>query len=437
MDLNDHPLIGLRDRHLGTGGGIVAVCSAHPLVLRAAMGEMREREGSLLIEATANQVNQTGGYTGMTPADFATFVAQLAAAARLPSERVVLGADHLGPHAWRRLSAEKAMLSAMVLTRECVRAGFQKIHLDTATPCADDIGAELPTKIAAQRAVGLCRVAEETAAQLNAAPPLYVIGTEVPLPGGGLDDSSHVRITEPSELLATIDQFAVEFRRAGLSEAWDRVLAVVVQPGIDFGDRRIAPYRTEAAQALAAVHGRLPGSMTFEVHAGDYQTAPALAQMIRDHFAIVKIGPCLTFALREALYALSQIEGLRPGLRYCSHLPNVMETLMLNRPEHWKRHYTGESDDLRFLRHFSFRDRIRYYWSEPEAMQAVNRLIQNLNRPIPQALLRQFLPDLYPAMHSGAIDADPRDIIRQRIRAILVPYLDAYAERGRQDQAPG
>jgi tagatose-1,6-bisphosphate aldolase non-catalytic subunit AgaZ/GatZ len=33
----------------------------------------------VLIEATCNQVNQDGGYTGMTPADFRRFVEDIAA----------------------------------------------------------------------------------------------------------------------------------------------------------------------------------------------------------------------------------------------------------------------------------------------------------------------------------------------------------------------
>jgi D-tagatose-1,6-bisphosphate aldolase subunit GatZ/KbaZ len=428
IQVSEHPLIGLRDRHLANGSGIVSICSAHPMVLRAAMGLMRERNGLLLIEATANQVNQSGGYTGMTPADFADFVEQLTQAAGLPAERIILGADHLGPHVWRRLPAEKALHNAMALTEACGRAGFQKIHLDTATACADDGTAELPVEIAAQRAARLCGVAEQTAAQLSVPPPLYVIGTEVPLPGGGLDDlSPHVKITAPDDLFAMLAQFEAEFRHAGLSDAWQRVLAVVVQPGIDFGDRRIAPYRQDAAQALSAAHDRLPGKMTFEVHASDYQTPVALSRMVRDHFAILKTGPCLTFALREALYALSWIEEQWPDLRFRSRLLSVMEELMLNRPVYWQHHYQGTPEGLRFLRHFSFRDRIRYYWSEPESMRAVNRLIQNMHRPIPPALLRQYLPDLHAAGQRGANDADACEIIRQRICAELRSYVDACA----------
>jgi D-tagatose-1,6-bisphosphate aldolase subunit GatZ/KbaZ len=49
--------------------GVASVCSAHPLVIEAALTSAYD--GTVAIEATCNQVNQEGGYTGMTPADFA------------------------------------------------------------------------------------------------------------------------------------------------------------------------------------------------------------------------------------------------------------------------------------------------------------------------------------------------------------------------------
>ena len=48
--------------------------------------------------------------------------------------------------------------------------------------------------------------------------------------------------------------------------------------------------------------------LIFEAHSTDYQTPAALAALVRDHFAILKVGPALTFALREALWALDCIE---------------------------------------------------------------------------------------------------------------------------------
>ena len=65
------PLREIVRRHRsGEHVGITSVCSAHPLVLQAAVEHATETGGTVLIEATSNQVDQTGGYTGLRPDDF-------------------------------------------------------------------------------------------------------------------------------------------------------------------------------------------------------------------------------------------------------------------------------------------------------------------------------------------------------------------------------
>lgn len=72
--------------------GICSVCSAHPLVIEAALAFDRNSTRKVLIEATSNQVNQFGGYTGMTPADFREFVFTIADKVGFARERIILGA---------------------------------------------------------------------------------------------------------------------------------------------------------------------------------------------------------------------------------------------------------------------------------------------------------------------------------------------------------
>src|SRR5512142_2268044 len=110
----------------GEARGIASVCSAHPTVLRQAVRTFQHP----LIEATCNQVNQFGGYTGMTPKDFVRFVRQIAQEQKVEFERIMLGGDHLGPHVWQGLPAEKAMANAGAMVGDYVQAGFTKIHLD-------------------------------------------------------------------------------------------------------------------------------------------------------------------------------------------------------------------------------------------------------------------------------------------------------------------
>jgi D-tagatose-1,6-bisphosphate aldolase subunit GatZ/KbaZ len=422
-----NPLIQLKTRHLsGKTGGMFAVCSAHPAVLEAAMHLACERNQCLLIEATANQVNPDGGYTAMTPAAFVGYVHMLAGAAGLPEDQLIIGADHLGPHVWKHLPASAAMGKAVELARQCALAGFAKFHLDTGTGCADDGPGPLSLDTETARAAVLCQAIESAvAARRENDRPLYVVGDEVPPPGGGLESADGLAVTDVGNLLGSLDRFQDAFRRAGLESAWARVAAVVVQPGVEFGDQIIAGYHRENAAALSAGHARLPGIMTFEIHATDYQRPEALAQMVDDHFILLKAGPCLTFAFRQAVYALAAIEARWPAIGQPSNLRQVMDDLMRAHPQHWRHHYHGSDAVLDFLRHYSYRDRIRYYWPRPEAVRALDQMIRNLSGAIPDALLSEFFPDLYPDICRGSLSADPRSLIGRRIQNALAPYADA------------
>ena len=102
--------------------------------------QAREDGSICLIESTSNQVDQEGGYTGKKPVDFVGYVKSIASRVGFPEEMILLGGDHLGPNKWQDLPAREAMNHAKVLVEEYVKAGFQKIHLDTSMFCADDPG---------------------------------------------------------------------------------------------------------------------------------------------------------------------------------------------------------------------------------------------------------------------------------------------------------
>ena len=176
----------VRQHKAGQAVGIHSVCSAHPMVIEAALCAAKEHDTCVLIEATSNQVNQDGGYTGMTPAAFRDFVLAIAGKVGFPAHRVLLGGDHLGPNCWQGEPAAEAMAKAEVLIEQYLAAGFRKIHLDCSMSCAGD-PLPLPDALVARRAAWLCAVAERTWQRVGGAAPVYVVGTEVPVPGGAHD----------------------------------------------------------------------------------------------------------------------------------------------------------------------------------------------------------------------------------------------------------
>ena len=414
-------LITLKRSHqMGIPRGVVSVCSAHPFVLKTAMQMAGSENQPLLIEATAGQVNQFGGYTGMTPAQFAASVYQLALSAGLSKNQFMIGADHLGPHVWKHEPSETALQKAEELIRQCVSAGFEKIHLDTAVGCLDD-PVVLPLELIIKRAARLCRVAEN----MNIANLLYVIGNEVPTPGGGLETEQELLITNPAQLLSVLEQYKNAFCDLGLQDAFSRVIAVVVQPGVDFGDKNVSVYQSENASELSRAHDILPGFMTFEIHSTDYQPADALKQMVDDHFSILKVGPCLTFALQRMLFSLSLIEDGLPDIKAPSNLVQVMDRLMGDYPAHWQKFYKGTETEIKKLRHNSLRDRIRYYWPFAEAQQAVNALMKNLHRSMPADLWQRHLGCRYPDLAPDYDHFDPEIVLTHAIKTALQPYFQA------------
>lgn len=421
----------------GELAGIYSICSAERFVLEAGIAQARRDESLVCIESTCNQVNQFGGYSGMTPSAFRDFVGSLAADQGLHRSRIVLGGDHLGPYVWRAETAASAMAKAHGLVRDCVLAGYTKIHLDTSMRCADDPGDErsaLDERVASERMVELARTAEAAHAELpeGASPPVYVIGTEVPIPGGELAGEAEVSVTSVEDVERTLTLAREGFERAGIAGAWERVIAVVVQPGVEFGDAVIVEYRRDRARDLSTAVGRHP-HLVYEAHSTDHQTDEALRRMVEDHFAILKVGPWLTFSMREALFALEAIEReLLTGSESVepSKLRMVLEKQMLAHPDPWRAYHVGDERDLRLARAFSYSDRSRYYWARPELRDAVARLVVNLSeRPIPATLLSQFLPRQYEAVRSGALLADPKALVRHHILETIDRYAAACGMR--------
>jgi len=429
--LNVRVLTDLPAQHArGDRAGIASVCSAHPRVIEAALLLGREDGTPVLIEATCNQVNQEGGYTGMTPAGFRRFVEAIADRVGFPRDDLLLGGDHLGPNPWKHLPAPEAITRARAMVDAYARAGFVKLHLDTSMGCAGEPPA-LPDEATAARAAELAAAAEAAAD----APPVYVIGTEVPVPGGALDDAEHLRPTAPEAVAETVDVHRRAFAGRGLDAAFARAIAVVVQPGVEFGNETVAVYRPERAGALVAARRAIP-QLVFEVHSTDYQPPEALATLVRDGFAILKVGPGLTFALREALYGLDHIAAALDGGSGPPGLQEAMERLMLANPAHWQAYYRGEPADVRRARHFSYSDRIRYYWPEPAAHQAVDRLLRRLEgRRIPETLVSQYLGALQPEVAAGRIEPTADALLIAAVQRVLRQYRDAAtpAPRSRED----
>jgi D-tagatose-bisphosphate aldolase class II non-catalytic subunit len=407
------------DNRGGRPRGIASWCTAHGETLRAILRAHRGSGDPILIEATCNQVNQHGGYRGMTPAGFRAFVEGLAREAGVDVGRIILGGDHLGPNPWKAEPAAGAMAEARDMVRAYVEAGFTKIHLDASMACAGDH--ELSETAMAERAAELCAVAERA----GGGGLSYVIGTEVPVPGGETRVVDELAVTRPEAPCRTFDLHRDAFAKRGLDDAMGRIIGVVVQPGVDFGNSQVFIYESARAVRLsAAVHG-IPGAV-FEAHSTDYQPETALSDLVADHFAILKVGPELTFAFREAVVAMAAIEQ-RLSLSTRSDILDVIAAEMDEDPRYW-RGYIAADEQQDTMRLFGLSDRIRYYWPKARIGAALETLMANIDAgPVPLGVLSQYAGQM--RFDDETLPLSQR-IVQARVGAVVAKYRRACGSTG-------
>lgn len=417
----------------GKAVGIYSACSANSFVIEAVLKKGLEDNSCVLIESTANQCDQFGGYTGMKPIDFKNYVYEIADKLGFDKNKIFLGGDHLGPLTWTSLNEKEAMANSEVLIDAYVSAGFTKIHVDTSMKVADDDpNVRLPDETIARRGVHLVKVAENAYKKLletnpDAVEPVYIVGSEVPIPGGSqaaVDEG--VQVTKVEDFTATMNTFKDTFEKEGISDVWDRVLGIVVQPGVEEKDSGCTEYDRSKAVELAKAIRTIP-DLVFEGHSTDYQTKIKLREMVEDGVAILKVGPGLTFAAREGLYALSFIEdeACKANGKTPSNFREVLDEEMLKNDKHWKKHYHGTDAEIALKRKYSFSDRSRYYYSTDAVKAAIDTLLDNLKDGCPLNLLSQFMPIQYTKVREGVLKNDPKELVLDRIGNTIDEYLYA------------
>lgn len=408
--------------------GIPSFCTASDLVIEACLEQAIRFDDYVLVEATANQVNQFGGYTGMNPADYRDFVYEIADRIGFPKEKIILGGDHLGPLTWQDENEEEAMKKSVELVKLFVLAGFKKIHLDTSMRVADDPRDEmLSDETIARRGAILYEACEEAYQELlkknpDEVRPAFIIGSEVPIPGGAQEAEDSISVTKPEAVEKTLAVYKEQFEKRGLDDAFENIIGIVVQPGVEFGDADVFHYnRTNAAELTEAM--KKYDNVVLEGHSTDYQPPKCLKEMVEDGIAILKVGPALTFSLREGLFALSMMEKILVPEEKQAHFIEVMEETMMKNPGNWQKHYHGTDGELFIKRKFSFSDRCRYYFAQPEMKAAVEKLLANMGEvEIPLGMLRQYMPQQYIKVRDGVLSTDPRALVKDCVVHLVEDY---------------
>lgn len=427
---NMHPIKEiLSKRHDGIPSGIASYCTSNKLVIESILEYYLETNEYVLIECTANQVNQFGGYMNMTPSDFRDYVYEIADKIAFPKERIILGADHFGPLVWADKSEEEAMENAKELVKLAVLAGYTKIHLDTSMFLAsDDTSKRLADETIARRGAILYKVCEEAFNERirqhpDSIHPVYVIGSEVPIPGGEYEEKNTLEVTKPDDFENTINAYDRTFKDYGLDDAWDNITAVVVQPGVEFSNEDVHDYDRAQAKELCNKLKEYP-NLVFEGHSTDYQFADKLKEMVEDGVAILKVGPAVTYALREGLFSLSLIEKeLIKDYDKRANFIDVLEDSMLKNPKDWEKYYAGSELEKEIARKYSFSDRSRYYMAQKEINSSIDKLFENLDSlDISLGMIKQYLPDAYIKIRKENMSKSAENLVKSHVKDVINDY---------------
>lgn len=418
-----------------TGTACFSVTGSDSVVLRACMKYAGRQNAYFICEATVNQVNQFGGYTGMKPLDYADMVLKIAEEIGFPEDKIILSGDHLGPLVFRELEQKEAMKRAGELVEAYVKAGFRKIHLDTTMPLSGDNAVAFGDDVIAKRALYLAEISERAYAESSQDtcwryPPVYVIGSEVPVPGG-TEEEEGMHLTSPESLVHTLESFRTAFCGGGLERVWQNTVAVVAQLGLEFSENRVHDFEEERVRGLRDVLKDYSG-ICFESHSSDYQLADNLQKMIESGVGILKVGPELTFAHREALFSLAMIEAeLQPVFGFApSFFRETLEKVMKNNvPNYWNNYYHGSGELQKLKRKYSYSDRCRYYFADEEVISARKRLLHNLTDVnIPPYVLSQFMPVQYERIRRGLLENHPLALIEDKIQSVMNRYYQSMLE---------
>lgn len=425
-----HPIKEILDkRKKGIPVGIVSYCTANNIVIETILEYYLDKDEYVLIECTANQVNQFGGYTGMTPSDFRDYVFDIADEVGFPRDRIILGADHFGPLVWADKAEDEAMRNAKELVKLAVLAGYTKIHLDTSMLLAnDDTSKKLSDETIAKRGAELYKVCEETFIERlknypDSIHPVYVIGSEVPIPGGEYEEKTTLEVTSPQDFENTIKTYDKIFKGYGFEECWENIVAVVVQPGVEFSNYDIHDYNRKDSKELCEKLKEYP-NLVFEGHSTDYQFKEKLKEMVEDGVAILKVGPALTYALREGLFSLSLME--KELIKNDSKRANFIEFLdkvMIDNPKDWEKYYKGNELEKELQRKYSFSDRSRYYLTRKDVNECIEKLLRNIDScSPPPCIINQFFPNSFSRMRNEKFLNTGKNFLKLNINNILSDY---------------
>jgi len=365
----------IRDLRESTGISrtLFAACPNSLAVIRAAIRAARRNNAPIMFAATLNQVDQDGGYTGMTPRQFVETIRMETEAIHFTGP-VVIAVDHGGPwlqdnHRTERWTLEETMQWVKRSFAGAIDAGYDMIHVDPTVDIELPPGKIIPVEVVVERTVELIAFCEDHRRKKGLPPLAYEVGTEE-VHGGLADLDVFVRFFELLREGLTA---------AGLPEVWPAF--VVGKVGTDLHTTLFDP---ETARTLVAIAGKY-GSV-IKGHYTDNVENPEAYPL--SGMGGANVGPEFTEREYEALEELDTLEKDLVQKGRIIKPSEIRDTLWqaVIRSGRWKKWLLPgeEPGDFSSLpqerQRWLIKTGCRYIWEQPEVVAARARLYENMQR---------------------------------------------------------
>lgn len=337
-------------------------CTSNFDVLKIILIFIKFNRLPVLIESTSNQVNQEGGYSGLRPSQFASKLKSLARLININKKSLIIGGDHLGPLPWKDLTSKKAIEKSKILIKECLRAKYEKIHLDTAIKCKDDKYMDKDTTIKR------CDEILNSFSSNEINKKFIVVGTEVPIAGGS--NLLKPILTSFKSIKEEIEMYSTIFKNK-------KKYALVIEPGIGFANFKVVKVKFKKLNKILSFSKKM--NFAYEAHSTDYQSISSLKKLVKNNFKFLKVGPELTYLFSKAVFEMERIEKEKFKNNY-SNIKKTILNEMKKSNKYWKNYYSGSNKYINFLKTNSYLDRMRYYWDKKNVVNAKNKLFLNINK---------------------------------------------------------
>lgn len=372
MKKTEHILEVMEQRKAATGVPMTlfAACPNSLSVIKASFRAAKRNNAPIYFATTLNQVDNDGGYTGMTQAEFTKILAREAAAVNYTGPYVV-AIDHGGPwlkdkQTLEKYTLEQAMDGVKKSYEAAILAGYDLIHVDPTVDITLPKGEIINIHVVAQRTVELIKHAEDFRKAHNMPPISYEVGTEE-VHGGLADDK-------------TFDTFLTDLKAglaaAGMPDIWP--IFIVGKVGTDLHttlfDAEVARKLTNKVRPYGSY---IKGHYSDDVdNPQDYPTSGMGA---------ANVGPEFTMCEYKALMELEQLELADAN---CKDKSGMSQALLnaVHDSGRWKKWLRGEEVGKDLLECTKERQEwlvqtcCRYIWQNKEVLDARQKLYDNLQK---------------------------------------------------------